>query len=200
VSNRVRSVLIVDDEAHARKAACRSLELGGYSDLQVFCAPDSATAYTIATDEDIQVAIVDYRILEPFDERSKHCVSGIDVIRCLKAICPSLTAVLWSGYLTHDVVDDARDAGAAFSKDKLVTTSQIVAQIETGKREAVSAEGTKTLARAEWEHMHRVLADTGNNISEAARRLGVNRSVLQRKLRRLPPREFAARIATKIAP
>ena len=200
MSKRVSSVLIVDDEAHARKAACRSLEVAGFSDLQVFCASDSATAYAIAAEEDIQVAIVDYRIVEPFDEMRKHCVSGIDIIRQLTKMRPGVTAVLWSGYLTNDVVDDARDAGAAFSKDKLVTASQIVAQIESGKREAVPADGTKTLARAEWEHMHRVLADTGNNVSEAARRLGVNRSVLQRKLRRLPPREFAARVASKSAP
>ncbi len=44
-----------------------------------------------------------------------------------------------------------------------------------------------TLAQAEWEHIHRVLADCGNNISEAARRLGIHRRSLQRKLRKRAP-------------
>jgi len=39
-----------------------------------------------------------------------------------------------------------------------------------------------SLARVEWEHIQRVLADSGGNISEAARRLGLHRRSLQRKL------------------
>ncbi|HEY1065540.1 MAG TPA: helix-turn-helix domain-containing protein, partial [Pirellulales bacterium] len=46
---------------------------------------------------------------------------------------------------------------------------------------------TLTLARAEWEHINRVLADCGGNISEAARRLGLHRRSLQRKLQKLAP-------------
>jgi two-component system response regulator RegA len=44
-----------------------------------------------------------------------------------------------------------------------------------------------TLAQAEWEHIHRILADCSNNISEAARRLGIHRRSLQRKLRKRAP-------------
>jgi two-component system response regulator RegA len=44
-----------------------------------------------------------------------------------------------------------------------------------------------SLARAEWEHIHRVLADSGGNISEAARKLGIHRRSLQRKLQKYPP-------------
>jgi two-component system response regulator RegA len=47
---------------------------------------------------------------------------------------------------------------------------------------------TPTLARAEWEHIQRVLTDCGNNISEAARRLGITRRTLQLKLKKYPPR------------
>ena len=46
---------------------------------------------------------------------------------------------------------------------------------------------TPSLARAEWEHIHRVLADCGGNISEAARRLGIHRRSLQRKLQKRAP-------------
>ena len=44
-----------------------------------------------------------------------------------------------------------------------------------------------SLARAEWEHIHRVLADCQGNISDAARRLGIHRRSLQRKLRKRAP-------------
>jgi ActR/RegA family two-component response regulator len=43
------------------------------------------------------------------------------------------------------------------------------------------------LARAEWEHIHRVLSDCAGNVSEAARRLGIHRRSLQRKLQKLAP-------------
>jgi two-component system response regulator RegA len=45
-----------------------------------------------------------------------------------------------------------------------------------------------SLARAEWEHIQRVLTDAGGNVSEAARRLGLHRKSLQRKLQKYPPR------------
>jgi two-component system response regulator RegA len=54
--------------------------------------------------------------------------------------------------------------------------------------EEVVPDGTPSLARAEWEHIQRVLADTSGNISETARRLGVARRTLQIKLKKFPPR------------
>ena len=47
---------------------------------------------------------------------------------------------------------------------------------------------TPSLARTEWEHINRVLTDTGGNISETARRLGLQRRTLQRKLK-CPPHD-----------
>ena len=44
-----------------------------------------------------------------------------------------------------------------------------------------------SLARAEWEHVQRVLADCGGNVSETARRLAITRRTLQLKLKRGPP-------------
>jgi two-component system response regulator RegA len=45
------------------------------------------------------------------------------------------------------------------------------------------------LKRLEWEHIQRVLAECGGNISAAARRLGMHRRSLQRKLGKHPVRE-----------
>ena len=47
--------------------------------------------------------------------------------------------------------------------------------------------GTLTsLARVEWEHIQRILADCGGNISQAARVLRIHRRSLQRKLTKYP--------------
>jgi two-component system response regulator RegA len=43
-----------------------------------------------------------------------------------------------------------------------------------------------SLARAKYEHTQRVLADCAGNVSEAARRLGLHRRSLQRKLDKRP--------------
>jgi two-component system, response regulator RegA len=40
------------------------------------------------------------------------------------------------------------------------------------------------LDQLEWEHLQRVLTDCNGNISETARRLGMHRRSLQRKLAR----------------
>src|SRR5439155_22139806 len=44
-----------------------------------------------------------------------------------------------------------------------------------------------TLAEAEFDHITRVLGECNGNISEAARRLGIHRRSLQRKLQKAPP-------------
>ena len=43
-----------------------------------------------------------------------------------------------------------------------------------------------SLARVEWEHIQRVLADCDGNVSQAARLLGIHRRSLQRKLSKFP--------------
>ena len=56
---------------------------------------------------------------------------------------------------------------------------------QRGEREA---EGdAPSLHRVEWEHIQRVLADCGGNVSRAARVLGLHRRTLQRKLATRPP-------------
>jgi len=46
---------------------------------------------------------------------------------------------------------------------------------------------TPSLDRVEWEYIQRVLTDSGGNISQTARLLGINRRSLQRKLGKYPP-------------
>ena len=55
-----------------------------------------------------------------------------------------------------------------------------------GDAAATAGADVPTLARVEWEHINRVLADCGGNVSQAARLLGIHRRSLQRKLAKYP--------------
>ena len=59
---------------------------------------------------------------------------------------------------------------------------------EGGDPSVAVPESPPSLARHEREYIEYVLASTGGNISEAARKLGLHRQSLQRKLRKYPPR------------
>jgi two-component system response regulator RegA len=81
--------------------------------------------------------------------------------------------------------------GAINYLQKPLDTEQILAAFEK-EAEAIphgSPGDTPSLARVEWEHIQRVLADCEGNISLAARKLGLHRRSLQRKLGKLPPLE-----------
>ena len=49
------------------------------------------------------------------------------------------------------------------------------------------ADSIQSLHRLEWSYIQRVLSDCGGNISAAARKLGIHRRSLQRKLAKVPP-------------
>ena len=68
-------------------------------------------------------------------------------------------------------------------------TSRIMAAFERTEAnvEAAPASAPPRLEEVEWEHLQKVLTDAGGNISEAARRLGMHRRSLQRKLARGRP-------------
>jgi two-component system response regulator RegA len=95
-----------------------------------------------------------------------------------------------SGFGSIATAVDAVHLGAVNFLPKPADAEDILAAFERGSRVTADAEPaveTPSLARAEWEHIHRVLADCGGNVSEAARRLGIHRRSLQRKLRKRAP-------------
>jgi two-component system response regulator RegA len=73
---------------------------------------------------------------------------------------------------------------------KLADADEILAAFARGETPPLTAQPgfpAPSLARAEWEHINRVLSDCGGNISDAARRLGIHPRSLQLKLRKYPP-------------
>ena len=93
-----------------------------------------------------------------------------------------------TGYGSIATAVDATRRGAIGYLSKPADADEIVAELlgRSGSHAAVEID-TPSLARAEWEHIQRVLADCDGNVSESARRLGLHRRSLQRKLHKYPP-------------
>jgi two-component system, response regulator RegA len=174
--NAVRAVLFVDDDELMLAAWRRSAGAG----RRVLGAHTADAAIAIAKRERLDMAIVDMRL---------GMDSGIVLVRDLHAIRPSLPIMMCSAYMSIGTTVAAMRAGATEVFQKPITFNQILRALELGEQPEPEDDDTPTLARVEWEHICRVLDDCQGNVSEAARRLGIYRSTLQRKLRQHTPRE-----------
>lgn len=172
-SRSLHNVLVVDDDERILGSWKRAAR-----ERNVVTAIDATTARQLANAERPDLAIVDLRLGN---------ASGIDLIRELKRDLPDLLVVLCSGYLSVAAAVAAVRAGADIVVFKPITFREILQRIEENSEEP-DLDDTPTLARAEWEHIMRVLADCNGNVSMAARRLGIYRSSLQRRLRKYAPR------------
>ncbi len=170
------TLLLVDDDETLRERLASALRARGY---EVTTAATGAEALAAARRESPELAIVDLRMPD---------MSGIDVLRALRAQDPSTRVLVLTGYGSIATAVEATRLGAAGYLPKPVDADEVVAAFAADPGAAPPAPiETPSLARTEWEHIQRVLADCGGNISEAARRLGIHRRSLQRKLQKYPP-------------
>ena len=117
---------------------------------------------------------------------------GLVLLQSLKNISPETKFLILSGFGSISTAIDAIRLGATNFLPKPADADDILNAFARGDQEIDPPQGDSeipvpTLAQAEWEHIHRILADCGGNISEAARRLGIHRRSLQRKLRKRAP-------------
>ena len=172
-----RKFLVVDDDAAFRTRLVKALETRG---LEAHAASNGADALELAATAKPQAAIVDMRM--------PGGMSGLDVVRELSGRYPEMQIVVLTGYGSIASAVEAVRLGAINYLQKPLDTEEILAAFDP-EGEAATGPETPSLARVEWEHIQRVLADCQGNISLAARRLGLHRRSLQRKLGKLPPLE-----------
>ena len=171
------SILLVDDDVAFRKRLAKALSDRGYD---VRSAADYDEAIASARDDSPQFAVVDLKMPGR---------SGLEVVRDLKGIDATTKIVVLTGYGSIATAVDAVKLGATHYLPKPADADEILAALMRDEAEAKAQEfPAPSLARAEWEHIQRVLSDAGGNVSEAARRLGMHRRSLQLKLRKNPPK------------
>jgi two-component system response regulator RegA len=110
-------------------------------------------------------------------------------VRALKAIDRTSNIVVLTGYGSIATAVESMKCGAATYLTKPVDADQIAAAFENAGGSTSVPQSVQPLARVEWEHIQRVLADCDGNVSQAARLLGIHRRSLQRKLAKDPLRE-----------
>ncbi|HVW25609.1 MAG TPA: response regulator transcription factor [Polyangiaceae bacterium] len=173
------SVLVVDDDDTLRTRLAAAFRKRGYEASE---ASSEVEARTLATADSPEYAVVDLRL---------GADSGLDVVRALRAIDAETKIVVLTGYGSIATAMEAVRLGATGYITKPADVDDVLAAFARSDSAAAPAPGysAPSLARAEWEHINRVLADCEGNISEAARRLKIHRRSLQRKLQKRPPKE-----------
>jgi len=175
-----RTVLLVDDDDVFRERMAEALRRRGF---EVTAASDHASAVSAATRVDPDFAIIDMRMPD---------TTGLDVVEAIVPRCPDTKIVILTGYGSIASAVDALHRGAHHYLAKPIDADELTTALMRLEGEASSGAppetATPSLARAEWEHIQRVLSDVGGNVSEAARRLGIARRTLQLKLKKYPPR------------
>jgi len=163
------SILVLDDDERILAAYRRAFE----HSYHVLTVTNAADAMVLARANVLSCAVLDLHLGEG---------SSISFMRRLRAEQPSVRIVLVSGYLTTEATVTAVQSGANVVLDKPVAPREILRRLELDPAKDVDRTETPTLAQAMDAHIARVLADCSGNISEAARRLGLYRSSLQRRL------------------
>lgn len=173
------TVLLVDDDDVFRERLARALRDRGYT---VHRAASYEDALSRAREESPEYAVVDLRMPGR---------SGLEIVRDLAALDPSTRIVVLTGYGSIATAVEAVRLGAVQYLSKPVGIEELLLAFERAQQPPMVAleedYRTPSLARTEWEHIQRILTDCGGNISEAARRLGLHRRSLQRKLGKYPP-------------
>ena len=168
------SILLVDDDEVLRERLAQALRSRGY---EVKTAGNAAEALREVASESPEMAVLDLKM---------PGMSGLELLRELRHQDPATRVLMLTGYGSIATAVQAVREGAVGYLPKPADADEILAALngqQTAKQTGVE---TPSLARAEWEHIQRVLADCDGNVSEAARALSMHRRSLQRKLSKYP--------------
>ena len=167
-----RSLFVVEDDATFARTLKRSFEKRDYD--VVVCHDREALLAALETAVPAY-AVVDLKL---------GVGSGLECVKLLSARDPSMRIVVLTGFASIATAVEAIKLGACHYLAKPANTDDIEAAF--GRAEGdVSVQLTSrptSIKNLEWERIHETLVETGFNISEAARRLGLHRRTLARKL------------------
>jgi two-component system response regulator RegA len=169
-------LLIVEDDETFARTLQRSFERRGY---RVRVASDINRVEALLAEATPTHAVVDLKL---------GSGSGLPCVGRLHEHDPAMPIVVLTGYASITTAVEAIKLGACHYLVKPSNTDDIEAAF--GKTSAdpdvAITERAATPKTREWEVINETLAATGFNISETARRLGMHRRTLARKLDKRP--------------
>ena len=168
-----RLLLLVEDDAAFARTLKRSFERRGYRVLHALSGED---VQQLLTQHNPQYAVMDLKLAGN--------ASGLNCVQMLHQYNPEALIVVLTGYASIATAVEAVKLGACHYLAKPSNTDDIEAafgRVE-GRTDVEVSNQTTSIKTLEWEHIHETLAESGFNISEAARRLGMHRRTLARKL------------------
>ena len=171
--NDERLLMIVEDDEAFSRTLIRSFERRGY---RVLHAEGMARLDELLQEHSPGYAVVDLKL--------KGEASGLACVRQLSAHDASMRIVVLTGFASIATAVEAIKLGACHYLAKPSNTDDIEAAfgLTEGNTEVELTNRSSSIKTLEWERIHEVLAETDFNISEAARRLGMHRRTLSRKL------------------
>ena len=170
------SLVIVEDDVSFSRALRRSFERRGYAVAVCAKAEELTTLLKQGTP---RYAVVDLKLNGP---------SGLQCVEMLHRSDPDIRIVVLTGFASIATAVEAIKLGACHYLAKPSNADDIVAAF--GKADgdttvALTARPT-SIKSLEWERIHETLVETEFNVSETARRLGMHRRTLARKLGKRP--------------
>ena len=167
------SLLIVEDDAAFARTLSRSFERRGYA---VQHATSHAEVIALLAVHSPEFAVVDLKL--------NGEALGLACVQTLHAHNADMLIVVLTGFASIATAVEAVKLGACHYLAKPSNTDDIEAAFNraAGDIEVELTNRPTSIKTLEWERIHETLADTGFNISETARRLGMHRRTLARKL------------------
>jgi len=170
-------VLLADDDALYRRALARGFAQAGHTTHQAENR-DSALEILRAQPK-ISHAVVDLQL---------GAGSGLELLRLIHQGWPQVRCLVLSAFCSTVVAVDSISMGAINCLPKSTSLQVLIAELSSDTPLAPLDEvPVPSLSQVEWDHIQRVLHDCNGNVSLAARKLGIHRQSLQRKLRRYAP-------------
>ena len=178
ISETDRLLLIVEDDDSFARTLSRSFERRGWRVVRATALNDmTALLEALPEDEDLGHAVVDLKLAGG--------ASGLTCVQHLHGWDPDMLIVVLTGYASIATAVEAIKLGACHYLAKPANTDDIEAAFARKQGDVdmkVTERHTTSIKTLEWERIHEVLAETDFNISETARRLGMHRRTLARKL------------------
>ena len=169
-------IMVVDDNDIFRDRLARALRDRKW---EVLTARDYNDALACASQTTPDRAVIDLKMPGK---------SGLELVRTLHEQYPEMALIILTGYGAISTAVESIKAGAVNYLPKPADADEILFAFEKHEgQEDIDYDAAPTLARAEWAHIQRVLSDCDGNITRTAKKLGIHRRTLQRKLDQYAP-------------